>query len=77
MRVDKVSFFVHRADPIRVAICDQPGVAMLTYDGLLRCLHVRKNGLRIDTGEKRIHISAQLDELDAMGAEHAGEDASS
>ncbi len=65
VRIDKTSVFSGGANAVRIAICDESGMAFFFDYNFLCRAHVRLNGLRIDSGKKRIDFIADLHILNA------------
>ena len=60
VRIDKVSILIRRADPVRIAIGTQPGIALVRNRCLAQRANVRLDRLRIDSRKQRIDIPANL-----------------
>ena len=65
VRIDEVAVFVDGSDTVGIAVGDQAGVASVLDDGVLKSAHVRLDGLRIDAGEERVVLGANLDVVHA------------
>jgi hypothetical protein len=65
VRIHKAAILGHRTQAVGIAIGGEAGVALLLHHRFLKSRNVRKDGLRVDAGEKRIYIAANLDMLDA------------
>ena len=58
--VHHVALLIHRADAVRVAIGNKPGVALLGNHGQLRRADMRQDRLRIDPRKQRVQLVANL-----------------
>ena len=60
VRIDHIAMLIDRADAVGIAIRNQPRIALLRDNRLLRRLDMRQNRLGIDPRKRRIDLAANL-----------------